>query len=123
MPALGAPFDALVALEHGQDAVGAVESLVLLQQLLVHVLVRGGVEGVDVGLGDAGAGEADERAGAEGDGGVWGVGGGEAQVRFHAAVVVACAHGAEFEAEGGVGWVAGFLAVGFGAGGEVVGAV
>ena len=99
LPALWAPFDGFVAFEHGEDAVGAVEAGVFFEELGVHVLVGGGVEGVDVRLGDAGAREADEGAGAEGDGGVGVVGGGEAQVGFHAAVVVAGADGAEFELE------------------------
>lgn len=83
MPALRAPFDAFVALEHGQDAVGAVQALVFGEELVVHVGVGGGVEVVDVGLGDAGAREADEGACAEGDGGIGGGGGGEAEVGFH----------------------------------------
>lgn len=41
----------------------------------MHCGVGGRVEGVDVWLGDAGAWEADEGAGAEGDGGVGGGGG------------------------------------------------
>ena len=81
LPALRAPFHAEVALKHGKDAVGAVESGVFGLELRVHVAVGGGVEGVDVGFVDAGAGEADEGAGAEGDDGIGGCG--EAEVAFH----------------------------------------
>lgn len=50
----------------------------------MHAGVGGGVELVDVGLGDCGSGEAHEGAGAEGDDGVGG--GGEAEVGFHGSV-------------------------------------
>lgn len=72
LPALRAPFHGAVALEHAEEAVGAVEARVLGEELGVHVVVGGRVEGVDVGLGDGGAGEADEGAGAEGEDGVVG---------------------------------------------------
>lgn len=50
----------------------------------MHVAVGGGVEGVDVGFVDAGAGEADEGAGAEGNDGIGGCG--ETKVAFHRSV-------------------------------------
>lgn len=81
LPALGAPFDAEVALQHGEEAVGAVEARVFGLEFRMHAAVGGRIEGVDVGLGDCGAGQADERAGAEGDDGIGG--GGEAEVGFH----------------------------------------
>ena len=62
MPALGSPLDVFVALEHRQDAVGAVQAGVFGEEFGVHARVGGGVEGVDVGLGYGGAGEADEGA-------------------------------------------------------------
>lgn len=59
LEALGAPFQLSVAVEHVQDAVCAVETLVFAVQLLVHLVVGGRVEAVDVWLGDRGAWETD----------------------------------------------------------------
>ena len=75
LPALRAVFDVSVALEHGEDSVCAVEARVFGGELVVHLAVGGRVEGVDVWLGDAGARQADEGAGAEGDCWVGGGGG------------------------------------------------
>ncbi len=80
----------------------------------MHGIVGGGIEGIHVWLGDAGAGEADEGAGAKGNNRVGGKG--EAEMCFHGAVLVAGADGAELEFE-----AAGVIAGGFL--GSVVGAV
>lgn len=66
LPALRSPFHGPVAFEHGEQAVGAVEAWVFLEQFVVHLRVGRAVEGVDVRLRDAWAREPDERAGAEG---------------------------------------------------------
>ena len=81
MPALGPEFDGAVPLQHVEDAVGAVEAGVFGGQLGVDLRVGGYVEGIDVWLGDAGPGKADQGAGPEGDDGVGGEG--EAEVGFH----------------------------------------
>lgn len=44
LPALGAPLDVPVAVEHGQQAVGAVQPRVLGCELRVHAVVAGDVE-------------------------------------------------------------------------------
>lgn len=49
---LGPPLQLAVAVEHVQDAVAAVQTLVFAAQLFVHLVVGGRVEAVHVWLGD-----------------------------------------------------------------------
>jgi len=49
---LGTPFDATVAIQHVENTIVAVQSLVLCLQLLVDLVIGGVVEGVDLRLGD-----------------------------------------------------------------------
>lgn len=81
LPALRAPLDILVALQHVEEAVGAVEARVFGGELVVDGGVGRRVEGVHVRLRDAGPGQSDQGARAEGEDGV--VRGGEAEVGFH----------------------------------------
>ncbi len=75
----------------------------------MHGIVGSRIEGIHVWLMDAGAGQPDEGAGAEGDDRVGGEG--EAQVSFHRAILVAGADGAELEFESAGVVAGGFLCV------------
>lgn len=52
LESLGPPLQLAVAVEHVQDAVSAVQTLVFSRELLVHLVVGGCVEAVHVWLGD-----------------------------------------------------------------------
>lgn len=52
LEALGPPLQLAIAVEHVQDAVAAVQTLILAVELLVHLVVGSGVEAVHVWLGD-----------------------------------------------------------------------
>ena len=52
LEALGPPFDVAVAVEHVQDPVLAVEAGILREKVVVHLVIGGCVEVVDLGLGD-----------------------------------------------------------------------
>ena len=62
----------------------------------MHLAIGGGVEVIDLWLGDRGTREAHKRTRAEGYHRVCVFGSGQTEMRFHAAVVVRGAHGAEF---------------------------
>ena len=70
MEALRAPFDIAVAVEHVENAIVAVEPLVLSLEFFVDLVVGGVVKGVDLRLGDGWAGQTNIVASAEGDDGV-----------------------------------------------------
>lgn len=84
LPPLGTPLDASVAVQHPQQPVCRVQTRVFVLELLVHLVVRRAVEGVDVGFIDRRPRKAHGRPGSKRD---YGVGReGEDEVSFHRAV-------------------------------------
>lgn len=78
---LGVLLDCEIATEHVQQPIGRIQASILRRQLIVHVLVCSAVEVVNVRLVDRRAGQAHERASAEGDGGE--LRRGELEMGFH----------------------------------------